>query len=117
MIPPGQKVTLRGLAKSIGTSPMPVRDAVTRLVIEGALNMLPSRGLRVYKPTLHEFHEIVQLRCCLEGYATKEAVAVMDQKTVHKIKVSIRQFDRPGHKNEMASEAVSQGHHANHFSS
>ena len=35
-IPPGEKVTLRGLAQGIGTSPMPVRDAVTRLVIEGA---------------------------------------------------------------------------------
>src|SRR3546814_6032127 len=67
---------------------------------------LPRRGLRVYKPTLHEFHEIVKLRCCLEGYATKEAVAVMDQKTVNKIKVSIRKFDRLGHKKEMDMAAV-----------
>ncbi|AEC21977.1 GntR family transcriptional regulator [Pusillimonas sp. T7-7] len=115
MIPPGQKVTLRGLAKSIGTSPMPVRDAVTRLVIEGALNMLPSRGLRVYKPTLHEFHEIVKLRCCLEGYATKEAVAVMDQKTVNKIKASIRKFDRLGHKKEMDMAAVIEANRDIHF--
>ncbi|KAG1244152.1 hypothetical protein G6F65_021971 [Rhizopus arrhizus] len=51
-VPPGEKITLRGLAAALNTSPMPVREAVNKLVAEGALEMLPSRGLRVPKPSL-----------------------------------------------------------------
>ena len=32
---PGQRFTLRGLAAAIGTSAMPVREAVTRLAAAG----------------------------------------------------------------------------------
>ncbi|RUR32671.1 GntR family transcriptional regulator [Vreelandella nanhaiensis] len=74
-IAPGEKVTLRGLAESIGTSPMPVRDAVRRLVSERALEMLPNRTLCVPTPSLAQFREIVAIRCSLEGLAT-EAAAV-----------------------------------------
>ena len=40
-VPPGEKITLRGLAAALNTSPMPVREAVNKLVAEGALEMLP----------------------------------------------------------------------------
>src|SRR5690625_2715306 len=72
-IPPGERVTLRGLAKALGTSSMPVREAITQLVNDGALEVLPNRMVRVFKPKLSEFQEIVKLRCCLEGFAAKEA--------------------------------------------
>ena len=41
---PGQRFTLRGLAAAIGTSAMPVREAVTRLAAEQALEVLPARS-------------------------------------------------------------------------
>lgn len=72
-ITPGEKITLRGLAESIGTSPMPVRDAVRRLVSERALEMLPNRTLCVPTPSLKQFREIVSIRCSLEGLATETA--------------------------------------------
>lgn len=81
-IPAGEKVTLRGLAKVLGTSPMPVREAVVRLVNEGALEMLPNRSLRVYKPKLNEFLEIVKIRCCLEGFAAYEATSKLTDEKI-----------------------------------
>ncbi|HWL29560.1 MAG TPA: GntR family transcriptional regulator [Burkholderiaceae bacterium] len=114
-IPPGEKVTLRGLAQGIGTSPMPVRDAVTRLVIEGALDMLPNRGLRVFKPKLRQFHEIVKLRCCLEGFATEEAVALIDKETVNHIERFIHKFERLGHQKKMDMAAVIEANRDIHF--
>ena len=39
---PGQRFTLRGLAAAIGTSAMPVREAVTRLAAEQALKCCPT---------------------------------------------------------------------------
>ncbi|OZI70812.1 GntR family transcriptional regulator [Bordetella genomosp. 12] len=96
-VPPGEKVTLRGLAAVLNTSPMPVREAVNKLVAEGALEMLPNRGLRVPKPDLAKFREIVRIRCCLEGFAAAEAVRVIDDATVARIQAHAREFDRLGH--------------------
>jgi len=96
-IPPGERLTLRGLAKVLGTSPMPVRDAVTRLVNDGALDMLPNRGVRVFKPTLNQFREIVTLRCCLEGLAACEGAKRIWSSTLKRIEVSARAYERLGH--------------------
>jgi DNA-binding GntR family transcriptional regulator len=72
-IEPGEKLTLRRLAAVVGTSPMPVRDAASRLVAEKALVMLPSRTLQVPWPSASEFAEIVTIRCALEGLAAELA--------------------------------------------
>src|SRR5579863_5105990 len=52
---PGQPVTLRQLVKSLGTSIMPVRDAVGRLIAAGALEMLPNRSVIVPLMTRRKF--------------------------------------------------------------
>ena len=44
---PGEAVTLRGLAGKLGTSAMPVREALRRLVAERALDLGPNRTARV----------------------------------------------------------------------
>lgn len=44
---PGAVLNLRGLAEQLGTSMTPVREAVRRLVAEGALIDTPSRTLKV----------------------------------------------------------------------
>jgi DNA-binding FadR family transcriptional regulator len=43
---PGSELTLRSVADALGTSLMPVRDAMRRLVSERALEVLPSRRSR-----------------------------------------------------------------------
>lgn len=96
-IPPGEKVTLRGLAQQIGTSPMPVRDAVKRLVIEGAFDMSPSRTLRVFKPGLGAFREIVKLRCTLEGLAAFEATPRICQADINIIEQCANDYERLAH--------------------
>lgn len=47
---PGQAMTLRGLAEQFGVSMTPVRDAVRRLVAEGAFTM--SSSGRISTPEL-----------------------------------------------------------------
>src|ERR1044072_3721408 len=43
-IAPGSTMTIRSLAKSFGISPMPVREALRRLVGEHVLVLLPNRS-------------------------------------------------------------------------
>lgn len=70
---PGQAVTLRSLANRLGTSPMPIRQAINRLIAERALEMLPNRSVVVPRMTRAKFSELVLLRRTLEGMATAEA--------------------------------------------
>lgn len=69
----GQKVTLRGLAEALGTGTTPVRDAVMRLLQDGALEQRTARDVRVPMPELAEYHEIVRIRTELEGLAAATA--------------------------------------------
>ena len=66
---PGQTVTLRGLARSLGTSPMPVREALRRLIAERALDLGPNRSARVPVVTSAKYAEICEVRIALEGLA------------------------------------------------
>jgi len=70
---PGQAVTLRSLARRLGTSPMPIREAINRLIAERALEMLPNRSVVVPRMTRKKFTELTMLRERLEGMTTEEA--------------------------------------------
>ncbi|NYT23742.1 GntR family transcriptional regulator [Alcaligenaceae bacterium] len=114
-VPPGKRLTLRGLAEVLGTSPMPVRDAVARLVNDGALRMLPNRSVEVFKPTRCQFREIVTLRCCLEGLAAKEATCRLDDATLKRIAASARKYERAGHRKKVDTAAVIESNRELHF--
>lgn len=70
---PGEVLTIRALASELGTSPMPVREAIQRLVTENALTQLPNRTFQVTALTLETYDEWIRLRCELEGYAAQRA--------------------------------------------
>ena len=99
-LPPGQKLTLRDLSKALGTSPMPIRDAATRLVSERALEMLPNRSLSVPKPTLSRFEEIVQIRFALEGLAAELAAPRITREELRLAKTHAKEFEKFGKKTE-----------------
>ncbi len=73
VIAPGQNLTLRATADVMGTSPMPVRDAVRRLEIEHALVARSNRTLGVPEMTYAALIELRDVRVMLEGMATERA--------------------------------------------
>ena len=70
---PGQALKIRDLAAQWGTSPMPVRAALQRLVAEGALEGEQQRSVRVPAMTRQRYEHIVQVRLALEGLAVELA--------------------------------------------
>jgi DNA-binding GntR family transcriptional regulator len=70
---PGEKLSLRRVAEALGVSMMPVREAVSRLAADGALEVLPGRAVRVPVLTLAQFRELTRLRLVVEGFAAEEA--------------------------------------------
>jgi DNA-binding GntR family transcriptional regulator len=72
-VKPGQLLSHRALAAALGTSVMPVRDAVRRLVAERALESYPNRTIGLPVHSREQFEEICRIRCTLEGLAAREA--------------------------------------------
>jgi DNA-binding GntR family transcriptional regulator len=70
---PGQTFTIRALAAVFGTSPMPVRDALKRLVAERALELRPNRSVVLPIMTRARFQEILQIRLSLESMLASRA--------------------------------------------
>jgi DNA-binding GntR family transcriptional regulator len=75
---PGEKLTLRALSEALGTSAMPIREAVRQLGAEKALEILPNRSLRVPVMSAARFRELLLVRCALEGLAVEQAVEHID---------------------------------------
>jgi len=70
---PGQVLTIRELATQLGTSIMPVRDALQKLTVEQALELTASRSVRVPIISARKFTEICDVRIALEGFAARLA--------------------------------------------
>jgi len=75
MFKPGEAVTLRTLAHRLGTSAMPVREAVSRLIAERALILLPNRSVIVPRMSRARFIELTETRQILEGMMAEAACA------------------------------------------
>jgi DNA-binding GntR family transcriptional regulator len=82
---PGSIVTLRRLSEMLGTSEMPVREAVKRLTAEGAFEALPNRSARIPKPSRRKILQILDLRIDLEGKAAEQATENISKRQIDEL--------------------------------
>ncbi|MGB9605609.1 MAG: GntR family transcriptional regulator [Bryobacteraceae bacterium] len=68
-LPAGAALSEVSLARQIGVSRTPVREAIGQLVAEGFLERIPGRGAVVVQPTREDLVELYELREALEVYA------------------------------------------------
>ena len=78
-IPPGRALTIRELAKLMDVSTMPVREALKRLVAEGALAFLENRRIMVPHMTAMRFSELIEARIALETHAAVRALPYLNE--------------------------------------
>lgn len=79
---PGRFFTMRALSERFGTSLIPVRDALKRLVAEGALQSMPNRTVCVPLMTRARFQELLQVRLSLEPTLTRRATELIEYETI-----------------------------------
>lgn len=79
---PGEVVTLRALNELLGQGEMPAREAVKRLISEGAFEALPNRSARVPILDRREIKQLCDLRILLESDAAAFAAGNI---TLHQI--------------------------------
>jgi len=73
-IVPGRAVTLRGLAQTLGVSPMPVREAIRRVSAEGGLVVGANRRVWVPAMDAERYDELIRARSLLEPEAAERAL-------------------------------------------
>ncbi|WP_457584591.1 GntR family transcriptional regulator [Ensifer canadensis] len=72
---PGQVMSLRKLAAGLGTSPMPVREVLSRLVAANALEETKGGSVRVPRLGPDKLSELFTVREMLEGMAAELATS------------------------------------------
>ncbi|MFC7554888.1 GntR family transcriptional regulator [Pseudoroseomonas wenyumeiae] len=77
---PGDRLSIRQVAAALGTSPMPARAALQRLVAEQVLEVLPSGTAVVPLLTRASFIELRAIRAQLEPLAASLAAPNMDKR-------------------------------------
>lgn len=70
---PGQRITASQIAEEIGTSVLPVREALLSLEAERLVTLTPYVGAVVAWVSADEVFEVISLLAVLEGYATAQA--------------------------------------------
>ncbi|MEY8829587.1 GntR family transcriptional regulator [Sedimentitalea sp. XS_ASV28] len=82
---PNQKITIRSLAETLGTSSTPVRDAVQRLLRDNALEQRTVRDVRVPMLSVEQYLEVSYIRAELESLAAAHTASLATQKDIARL--------------------------------
>ena len=79
------------LARKLGISRTPVRQAITQLAREGLVEHRPGQGYYVCLPSREEIEEIYDMGCIMECYATARVAANPSPDAVERLEQTIDQ--------------------------
>ena len=90
---PGSRLKEEELARELGISRTPVREALLILQAEGLIDTTPNRGAVVRAHDADDLLDLYQLRALLEGYAARQAAAKVTDETILLLYESCDRFD------------------------
>jgi DNA-binding GntR family transcriptional regulator len=90
---PGERLKESDIAKQLGISRTPVREAMLVLAAEGLLDLAPSRGATVRPYDAEELHLQYDLRQLLEGYAASYAATRITPEQLRELELSCERME------------------------
>jgi len=91
-IMPGQKLQHQELSERLGVSRTPVREALTRLVQEGYVSLLPNRGFICKEIRMQEAEDLYDLREALEALVVEKAIEKLNDETLERLRKKIELY-------------------------
>ncbi|PSJ64305.1 GntR family transcriptional regulator [Kumtagia ephedrae] len=88
---PGEMVTVQSLASAFGVSPMPVREALRRLMAANALTVVSGRSIGIPKLSRERLTDLRNVRFEIEAIAAAWAA---ERRTEADIEVCAKQFEK-----------------------
>jgi DNA-binding GntR family transcriptional regulator len=95
-LPAGALLHQGELARQLGLSRTPLREALQRLSAEGLVRIDPHRGAVVAQPTIGEVNQIYELQMMLEAAASRAAVANATPDGLAGVGEALRQHEASG---------------------
>jgi DNA-binding GntR family transcriptional regulator len=90
---PGLRLKHEELARDLGISRTPIRDALHILQTEGLIQSLPNRGAVVREYTPDDIAEMYELRALLEGWAARKAAERISSGSIARLEKSCERFE------------------------
>ncbi|HWO41189.1 MAG TPA: GntR family transcriptional regulator [Candidatus Eisenbacteria bacterium] len=89
---PRQKIILEDLARQMGISRTPIREAMSRLVKEGYVKQILNRGFFVNEITVEEVEQLYGAREALEPYLAEEAARRVTPAQVDELEKLLQEY-------------------------
>lgn len=93
---PGDRLVNRTLAKELGTSFIPVREAISRLASEGLVEQVAGAGAFVRSFNRQEISEIYDVRELFEPYAAGQAARFLTDHEVAELEAILTDWEKLG---------------------
>ena len=85
-LPPGQHLVETDIARQLGVSRQPIREALHRMEAEGWVDLRPSQGAFVHVPTDSEVDELLDVRELLEAETARRAARHADAEGITRLR-------------------------------
>lgn len=86
LLRPMDRTSIRDLAERLGVSTMPVREAVSRLVAQGALSVERNRAVVVPRLSVQDFQDLTEVRVLTESDAARRAALRIDAESLDELR-------------------------------
>lgn len=103
---PDSRTSIRELGEHLGVSTMPVREAIGRLIAQGALAIQRNKAVVVPAMMPDDLRDLVRTRVLLECEATRLATDRIPESAVHRIRELHEQFSRELSANNRAEALI-----------
>jgi len=110
---PGAPLRLEDLARSLGMSISPIREAVRQLEALGLAEHVPHHGAKVMGLEVEELRELFSIRLSLEGMAVRRAAELFSAGDEEVARGHLAAFDDARHRGD--TRAAMREHTAFHF--
>lgn len=93
VLKPGERITERGLARRLGVSPTPVREALRQLEQEGLVVRTPNRGVSVSDMPSTSVAEMLLIQAALRGVAARLAADKITEEEIAEIQAVLQESE------------------------
>jgi DNA-binding GntR family transcriptional regulator len=110
---PGTPLRLEDLARQLGMSISPIREAVRHLEALGLAEHVPHHGAKVMRLDVEELRELFSIRLALEGMAVRRAAELFEEVDEERARGHLRVYDEARHRGDVRGAV--RAHGAFHF--
>lgn len=91
---PGDRLMEVPLAKRLGVSRTPIREAIHKLEQEGLVTMIPRRGAEVARITERSLQDVLEVRRALDVLSVELACERITEEKIRDLQVACEQFEQ-----------------------